>query len=138
VSIDLTVYAEAIAIAWQEGTACVLATCGTGGPDLGPKGSMMVFDKDHLAYWERSRGQSLANLREAPGAAVMYLNRERRKFLRFYGVATLYEDGDIRGQVMARTPEPELNFDPERKGVAVLIRVDRVTDPFAGGGQQRD
>src|SRR5712692_8623627 len=137
--IDLTTYAEAIAQALAEGTFCVLATAGEDGvPNIGLKGSVMVFDKDHLAYWERTRGKHLANLRGAPGAAVLYFNRERGKYVRFFGQAELYEDGSIREQVMERTVAAELDRDPERKGIAVLIRVDRVEDPFGEGGQRRE
>lgn len=37
--------------AWDDGYPCLLVTCGP----LGAKGSMLVFDDRHLAYWERTR-----------------------------------------------------------------------------------
>jgi uncharacterized protein len=136
---DLTDYAEAIDSALAEGAPCVVATNGENGiPDLGFKGSVLVFDKDHLAYWERTRGQTLENLRKSPGMAVLYFNRARGKMLRFFGEATVIEDGPVRDQVMARVVEPELNRDPERKGAAVLLRVDTVHDPFGPGTLHRE
>lgn len=45
--------------AWDDGVPCLLATQGTDGPNVSPKGSMLVFDDDHLAYWERSKKQAL-------------------------------------------------------------------------------
>jgi uncharacterized pyridoxamine 5'-phosphate oxidase family protein len=137
-AIDLTEYAEAVNNALTEGTFCVLATSGDDGPDVGFKGSMQVFDQDHLCYWERTRGGHLANLRSDPRVAVMYFSRERGKYLRLYGRAELHEDGPIREQVMARTPAPELEKDPERKGIGVLIRVDRLKEPFGGVTQHRE
>src|SRR5262245_15768606 len=64
-SIDLTPYAGAINTGLAEGSFCVVATQGAQGiPDIGFKGSVQVFDRDHLSYWERTRGGHLANLRQ--------------------------------------------------------------------------
>ena len=43
--------------------------------------------------------------------------------------------GETREGIMGRTFQPELDRDPERKGVAVLIRVDKVGGSTA---QQRE
>ena len=106
---------------------CVLATASPEGqPDIGFKGSMMVFDDEHLAYWERTRGQHLANVERNPRVAVLYQNSTERKSWRFFGQATLYKEGDMWRRVMERVIEGELRQDPERLGYAVLIRVDKV------------
>jgi len=39
--------------AWDDGYPCLLATTGKDGPNISPKGSMVVYDDQHLAYWER-------------------------------------------------------------------------------------
>jgi len=135
--IDLTPFAEAINSALAECTFCVLATSGEQGPDIGFKGSIQVFDEDHLCYWERTPGGHLANLRSDPRVAVLYFSRERGKYLRIYGRAELQEDDTTREQIMARTPAPELEKDPERQGIGVLIRVDRLVEPFGGVSQKR-
>jgi uncharacterized protein len=125
--IDLSDMAEAVNSALAEGNVCLVATAsGAGMPDIAFKGSMMVWDADHLAFWERARGQTLRNLEENPQACVLYRSRERGVGWRFFGAALLHADGSLRDAVMARTVEVELNRDPERAGVAVLIRVDRV------------
>ena len=46
--------------------------------------------------------------------------------LRFYGEATIYKDGPIRDQIMAKTVQAELDKDPERKGYGVMVDVSRV------------
>ncbi|MDP2674432.1 MAG: pyridoxamine 5'-phosphate oxidase family protein [Dehalococcoidia bacterium] len=135
--IDLTEFSDAINIALEESSYCVVATCGPDGPDIGYKGSMQVFDGDHLSYWERTRGQHLTNLRRNPGVAVLYFSRERGKYLRMYGRAELHEEGPVREQIMAKTPEAELSRDLERKGIGVLIRVDRLVEAFGQVSQQR-
>ena len=125
--IDLTGMAEAVNSALAEGNTCLVGTASAAGmPDIAFKGSVMVFDADHLAFWERSKGQTLQNLQENPQTCVLYRSPQRGVAWRFYGVAELYWEGEAREQIMARTVEAELNRDPERQGVAVLIRVDRV------------
>lgn len=138
-SFDLTEYADAINSALAEGRPCVVASVGRDGdPNVGYKGSMMVFDKDHLAYWERTRGRHLENLRHSPAVAVMYFNRNRASYLRFYGRAEIHEEGTIREQIMARVVAPELERDPERKGVGVLIEVHTIRDAFGRGTLRRN
>ena len=45
---------ELIDNAGLNGMACFVATASKDGePDLGPKGSVMVFDDQSLAFWER-------------------------------------------------------------------------------------
>ena len=63
-----------ISNAWADGAPCLLATAGPNGPNISPKGSMLVFDDDHLAYWERSKKQALENLGHDKRVAVMYAN----------------------------------------------------------------
>ena len=135
--IDLSEMAEPINVAFAEGTPCVVATASRDGrPNLAFKGSTMVFDRDHLAFWERSHGEILADLRENPYVAVLYRNAQRGQAWRFYGQAELHTSGTLRQEVMDRTIQAELDRDPERKGVAVVIRVDRVVG--RGFEQRRD
>jgi general stress protein 26 len=120
-------------------TSCIVATASaTGEPSLGYKGSMMVFDDEHLAYWERTRRGLLEQVEENPKVAVLYSDLAARIHWRFYGQATIYKTGPIREQIMARTIEAELDRDPERKGYGVLIRVDKITDLAGQVLQQRD
>ena len=110
-----------------EGQPVMVATAsGAGVPDLVFKGSMMVFDAEHLAWWERALGTTLANLRENPHVCALYRNTQTRQAWKFFGVAELHDAGATRQAVMGRTVQAELDRDPERKGVAVVVRVDRV------------
>ena len=125
--IDLSEMAEAVDHALAEGNACLVATASPDGmPDIAFKGSVMVFDKDRLAFWERSAGRTLRNLEANRHVCLLYRHPGRGIAWRFFGVATLHRAGATREEVMDRTVEAELNRDPERKGVAVLVRVDRV------------
>lgn len=52
----------------------------------------------------------------------------KRASWRFHGVASVHESGSVWDEVMGRTVERELERDPERKGAAVLVRVERITE----------
>src|SRR5689334_16928368 len=100
--------------AWEDGYPCLLATEGADGPNISPKGSMMLFDDDHLAYWERSKKQALANLETDKRVCVMYANFAAQRagllesgFLRFYGVAEFHESGPMHQAIFARLNERE-------------------------------
>jgi predicted pyridoxine 5'-phosphate oxidase superfamily flavin-nucleotide-binding protein len=106
---------------------CLVATASKSGmPDVSYRGSLLAFDDEHLAFWERVKGETLANLEENPQAVVFYRNPQTRIGWRFYGTAKVLKDGAVRDAIMERVHPFELGQDPERKGYAVLIRVDRV------------
>lgn len=119
--------ASAINSSFPDGLSMLVGTASKAGmPDMAYKGSTLAFDADHLAFWERSYGQTLRNLAENPQVCLIYRNPATRFSLKIFGVAELLNDGPVRQQIMDRTVEFELSRDPERKGVAVLIRIDRI------------
>src|SRR5438876_10801561 len=127
-TIDLTVFAADVDSALADGVPCIMATSDDGGlPDLALKGSVMVFDRDHLAYLERSHGASVENLKRNPHVAILYRNSSKRiSSRRFYGVAEVHEAGAIREEIRARSVAREVEKDPDNRGIGVLIRIDRV------------
>ncbi len=130
-AIDLTQYAEAIDPALAEGTPCIWASASKDGTvDIAPKGSTMVFDKDHLAFLERSHGKTIDNLRQNPSVAMIYRSPERKVGARrFYGVVEqVVGSGDLREQIRGRTIQAELDRDPDNRGVGVLVRIDRIVE----------
>jgi hypothetical protein len=102
------------------------------------KGSVLVFDRETLAYWERAKRSALDNVAENPNVVIFYRNPEKRINWRFHGTATVYESGAIRDNVMQRTIPAELDRDPDRQGAAVLVRLDRITELSGNVLQRRD
>ncbi|MBX5466049.1 MAG: pyridoxamine 5'-phosphate oxidase family protein [Firmicutes bacterium] len=120
---------EALSQAFSDRRFCVLATASREGwPDVSYRGSVVVLDAEHLAFWERSRGTALDNMTENPRVCIMYSNPEQRKFWRFYGQAELIREGAERERIMRLIPQPELDRDPERRGVAVRVRLETVRE----------
>ncbi len=97
-----------------------------GMPDIAFKGSAMVFDGEHVAFWERALGTTFSNLTENPGVCLLYRNAATRVAWKMFGHAEVLTEGPVRQQIMDRTIQLELDRDPERKGAAVLIRIDKV------------
>jgi len=123
--------------AHAEDAVCMLATMGEHGPNISPKGSMIVYDDQHLAYWERSKKLALQYLRADPRVAVMYSNKAKFKrgeipftsgILRFYGTAKVIERGELRDKIRTMLPEREINHEGAEEGFAVLIKLDRAED----------
>ncbi len=130
-AIDLLQFSEIVDNARTDGergqNTGVVATANDGRPDVALKGSLMVWDADHLAWWERGRAETEAAVRANPQVAVMVRNSTRdRRTLRFYGEARIVEDPALRERVWERVVQVEKDTDPEKNGVAVLVRVDRV------------
>jgi predicted pyridoxine 5'-phosphate oxidase superfamily flavin-nucleotide-binding protein len=118
---------EAFANAVRDGAPVLIASASASGmPDIAFKGSAMVWDKDHVAFWERARGQTMRNLEENGQACLLYRNTQNRVAWKFFGKAEVLQSGPLREEIMARTVQFELDRDPDRNGAAVLIRIDRV------------
>ena len=112
-----------------DGWSCTVGTSDKDGqPQLSLKGSVMVFDSETLAYWERAKRSALENVAANPKVVVLYNNMKDRIRWRFYGVAEVHESDAIREEVMARTVQDELDRDPDRLGVAVLVKVNKIAE----------
>ena len=130
---------ELIDNALDNGTPCIMATASsTVEPAVGLRGSMMVFNSDSLAYWERTKRAGLEHIQSNPKVVVMYRDPAARKAWKLHGEAQLYPDGPIRDQVMARVVQRELDRDPDNQGIAVVIKLDRIMTMAGEVLQQRD
>ena len=120
--------------AHEDHCVCMLGTIGPDGPNISPKGSMIVLDDDRLAFWERAKRASLDNLRANPNVVVMYSNKgpaERGEIgfpggiMRFYGTAEIIERGAERDRIRTLLQPREIDHDGAEEGYAVVITLDR-------------
>ena len=120
---------EFISSALDDRLFCALGTASSDGiPNISLKGSMAIYDSETLSYWERVKGSALDNVVENPNAVIFYRNPGERINWRFHGKVTVHDSGEVWDKVKSITPQGELDRDPDLKGVAVLIRIDTITD----------
>jgi hypothetical protein len=101
-----------------------------------PRGSAMVFDDGHLALWERGKGSTNAALKDGTKVTVYFRKPQLRAdgvlpkggIARFYGTAKVVKSGAQYDEVWRRLVQPEKDRDPDKKGYAVLIKVERAED----------
>ena len=106
---------------------CLIATASADGrPSIGYKGSVLAFTPSSLAYWERTRRTSSENIASNPHVVVLYRNPATRQGWKFFGQAAIHRDGAVHDEVKGRVVQAELDRDPEGKGFAIVIELDRV------------
>ncbi len=101
-----------------------------------PRGSVMVFDDNHLALWERGKGSTTANLTDGSKVTVYFRKPQLRVdgvlpkggIARFYGTARIVKAGPDYEETWRRLVQPEKDRDPDKKGFAVLVKVERAED----------
>jgi len=121
--------------AWDDGYPCLLASTGREGPNITPKGSLIVFDDAHLAYWERSKRAVLDNLVADPRVCVMYANMKAQRdgvlesgFLRFFGSVVLHESGAVREKIFSMLHVRKETHAGAEAGIGVLIKIEKAID----------
>jgi hypothetical protein len=103
------------------------------------RGSVMVFDQDRLAIWERGRGSTSDSLSDGTKVTIFFRKTALREagllpksgVARFYGTAEVHKSGTVYDEVWRRPVQPEKDRDPDKKGYALLINVERAED-FGG------
>ncbi len=121
--------------ALADGVPALVGTASKDGdPQISPKGSVAVYDEHTLSYWERSNRSAVAHIKENPKVVVYYRNAARAAELPVYaGVALRIHwrarvaagDGE-REKVWDLTVPAEQERDKEKKGVGVLIDVEKI------------
>jgi len=116
---------------------CLIATVLPNGfAQVTPRGSTMVFDDEHLATWERGKGSTTDNLADGSKVTVFFRKPQLRAdgvlpkggIARFYGTAQVVKSGPVYEEVWRRLVQPEKDRDPDKKGFAVLIKVERAEE----------
>lgn len=127
--------ADAINNALTNGNPVFLAYADESGqPHISLRGTTQVFSKDRLAVWARDANGGLPSaLANNPRLTLMYRNPPERTTYIFYGRGHVEADEEIRNKVFESSPEREQQVDPERKGAAIVIEVDRVEGRTADG-----
>ena len=128
---------EHINNAYPDNVCLVSVVMTDGYSQVSPRGSVIVYDQDTLALWDRGHGGLHDSIADGTKVTVYYRNPglSRRGgdgtlpaggVARFYGTAQIYaENGEVRERVWNDMVEDERKGDPEKKGAAVLINLTR-------------
>ncbi len=123
----------------HEEDTVLIGTCHPDGfAQITPRGSAQIYDDEHISLWERGRGSTDALLRDGTKVTAYFRKLQLRKdgilpvggIVRFYGTATVHKSGPVYDKVWERLISHERKRDPDKKGWAVLIEVERVEDLF--------
>jgi hypothetical protein len=116
---------------------CLLASVlPSGFAQVTPRGGTMVYDDEHIGLWERGSGSTAENMADGSQLTIYFRKPSLREdgtlprggIARFYGTAKIYKSGPVYEEVWRRLVQPEKDRDPEKKGYAVLIAVERAED----------
>ena len=127
---------EHIDTAFPANVCLVGVSLPSGFAQISPRGSTMVYDDEHLALWERGKGSTNEQLRDGTKVTVFLRKPALREagvlpkggIARFYGTAKVHKSGAVYDKVWQKLIQPEKDRDPEKKGFAVLVRVERAED----------
>ena len=99
-----------------------------GKPRISFYGSTHVHDSDALALWVRKPESDLIQtIPERPHVALIYGDISSRFYANFTGRARVATDPEERERIYQEMHEIERRFEPDMKGVGVVIELDRVT-----------
>jgi uncharacterized protein len=72
---------------------CFVATASSDGmPNVSPKGSLTVWDDDHLAFANFASSRAMKNLRENPRLEINTVDQIARRGFRFKGAGEIFEE----------------------------------------------
>ncbi|MBT3350233.1 MAG: hypothetical protein HOC91_09095 [Nitrospinaceae bacterium] len=115
---------------------------GTVQPDgwaqFSPRGSVVVLDEETIGYWDRGSGSTHDGVEDGSKVMVFFRSPELGAsrvlplggIARFYGIATVHNEGAGRELVWNKMIEHERDKDPEKKGRAVILKIERAEDLY--------
>jgi len=105
-----------------------------GDPHVSPYGSIHAAGDDQLGLWVRNpQGDLIHGIARNANVAVFYAQLSSRTFVRMRGRARVVTSDAERAKVFEGMHPFEQRGDPERKGVAIVIDLDRAEGRAADG-----
>lgn len=104
----------------QEQLGFVATVCPDGSPNLSPKGTLMVWDDQHLAFADIHSPGTVANLELNPAIEVNVVDPFARKGYRFKGSAKVLNEGRPFNEAVQRYRQRGVPYPIHH---VVLIRV---------------
>jgi predicted pyridoxine 5'-phosphate oxidase superfamily flavin-nucleotide-binding protein len=84
----------------EQRLAFVTTVCPDGTPNLSPKGTIAVWDDDHLVFADIRSPGTVANLKKNHAVEVNVVDPFTRKGYRFKGIGEVIVDGELFQEIM--------------------------------------
>lgn len=98
-----------------------------GQPVQSLRGSTHVHSDHQLAIWLRNPESGIARaLQHNPRLSLLYRDSKTRTTLIFQGRGRIESDPEVRDRVYSMSPEVEQTHDPGRRGLALIIDIERL------------
>jgi predicted pyridoxine 5'-phosphate oxidase superfamily flavin-nucleotide-binding protein len=94
-----------------------------GTPNLSPKGTVTIWDDDHVVFADIRSPNTIRNLLQNPAVEVNVVDPVVRKGYRFKGTARVLREGELFENAL-RLYETEFSLSRDRIESIVLIRVE--------------
>jgi uncharacterized protein len=121
---------EAKRVIAEQRLAFVATVCPDGTPNVSPKGTIAVWDDDHLVFADIRSPRTIANIRQNPAVELNVVDPFSRKGYRFKGTAEIVSDKELSAKIFdfyrsRRGNTGNSNPAPVIRGF-VLVKVERV------------
>ena len=105
----------------------VATVCPDGTPNLSPKGTVMLWDDDHILFTDLASPGTMGNLEHNPAIEINTLDVFARKGFRFKGIAAIHREGDVYAAAVdrMRSGSETLRRLADAVRAVALIRVER-------------
>jgi predicted pyridoxine 5'-phosphate oxidase superfamily flavin-nucleotide-binding protein len=125
----------------EQSLAFVATVCPDGTPNVSPKGTITVWDDDHLLFADIASPNTMANLRHNAAVELNVVDPVVRKGYRFKGRASVVDHGpglEAALEFIAR----ERGSDTSRIRAVAIIDVERaaalISPSYAGGATEQE
>ena len=92
--------AEMKRVVAEQRLAYVATVCSDGTPNVSPKGTIAVWDDEHLVFADIRSPGTIANLKKNPAVELNIVDPFVRKGYRFKGTGTVIADGELFKQIV--------------------------------------
>lgn len=115
----------------------IATVCPDGTPNLSPKGTLTVWDGDHLIFADIRSPGTIKNLQSNPAVEINVVDEFIRKGYRFKGKAQVLSEGTQYEAMLAFYTQKGIFDAPRRIRAIVLVKVEQVR-PLISPGYDRD
>src|ERR1044071_876995 len=109
----------------QQKLGFIATVCADGTPNLSPKGTLTVWDDDHLVFLDICSPGTVSNLLVNPSIEINMVDVFIRRGFRFKGAAKVLSNGELFNKIISTYGEAAKKYKIDH---VVLVHVDRVLE----------